>query len=342
MSTSASALQQLFQGTAPPGVNSQSQNLTQVPTWLLNSTNSAVQQANSVASQPYQQYSGPQVAPWTPDQLAAQGITQQLQGQYQPTLANATNLATQSAQQGNASFNQANQYIPQAAQTIQNSLAPSQAQMNPYINNVIKDAQDQTTQYWQNTVQPSINSQFTANGNFGSAANQRAQNLSSNQLTEALNSQSSAALAGAYGNAQQAGLAGGQALGNLAQTQGGLGYEQGALGSQAAGTLGSLATTGQNLGLQGAGTLYNIGAQQQAQGQNNLTTAYNNFENQTYYPQNQLNWLSGILTGAPKSTGSASTTNTNAPLSGSTYGASPVGSALSLYTGLSSLGGSPS
>lgn len=336
----SSVLSSLFSGTTPPATTTYGQNLSQVPSWLLNSTNSLVSQANSVASNPYQQYSGPQVAPWTPDQYAAQGIAQQLQGQYQPTLANAQNLATQSANPSQLA--QASQYLPGAESAIQGSMAPTQAQMNPYINNVIKDAQNQTTNYWQNTLGPQVNSQFTANGNYGSAANQRAANLSANQLTQNLQSSSDAALAGAYTNAQQAGLAGGQALGTLAQTAGGLGYEQGMLGQSAAGTLSNLATTGQNLGLQGAGTLYNVGQAQQQLGQQNLNTQYQNFQNQTYYPQNQLSWLSGILSGAPASSGSATSTSSTGALPGSTYGASPFNSAVGIYTGLNSLGGTSS
>lgn len=338
MSSSSNWLSSLFNGSSPPGVNTYGQNLTQVPSWLLNSTNSLVSQANSVAGQPYQAYQGPQVAPWTQDQNQAQQITEQMQGQYQPTLNSAVQMAQGSPQ--NASFQQAGQYVPQAASTIQNSIAPSQAQMNPYTQNVINANNLNTQQFWQNQMQPGINAQFTANGNFGSAANQRAQNLSANQLTENLNAQNQSALSGAYTNAQQAGLAGGQALGNLAQTQGGLGYEQGMLGLQGAGTLGNLASMGQSLGLQGAGTLYNVGQAQQQQGQQNLNTAYQNFENQTYYPQNQLSWLQGVISGAPGSSGSATTTQGNAPLSGAQYGASPFSSAVGIYNGLNSLGGS--
>lgn len=332
----SSVLSSLFGGTTPPSTTTYGQNLSSVPSWLLNSENSLVQQANSVASQPYQQYSGPQVAPWSPDQYAAQGITQQLQGAYQPTL----NAATQMAQGASnpTQFNNAYGQIPQAQQDIQGAIAPSMAQMNPYINNVINNAQTQSSQYFQNSLQPQINAQFTAGGNYGSAANQNAQQLAANQLTENLNSQSSAALAGAYSNAQQAGLAGGQALGTLAQTQGGLGYEQGILGLQGAGTLGTLASTGQNLGLQGAGQLYNVGQQQQQLGQQNLTTAYNNFENQTYYPQNQLSWLQGALNGAPANTGSATSTTNAGYLPTAQYGASPINQAAGIYTGLSSLG----
>lgn len=336
----SSTISSLFGGTAPPNVATSGSTVSGVPSWLLNSTNSVVGQANSVASQPYQAYQGPQVAPWTADQNAAQQTVDNLQGAYQPTLNQATNLATASANP--SQFATANNTLGQAANTIQGSLAPTQAQMNPYINNVIQANNLNTAQYLQNTAMPTVNSQFTANGNFGSAANQRAAGLTSNQLTENLNAQNQSALAGAYSNAQSAGLAGGQALGNLGQIQGGLGYEQGSLGQSAATNLGNLATTGQSLGLQGAGTQYNVGAAQQAQGQQNLTTAYNNFENQTYYPQNQLSWLSGIINGSGATAGSASSTAASAPLSGSTYGASPFATGVGIYNGLNSLGGSSS
>lgn len=338
MSSSGSWLNNLFSGQAPPNVSGYSQNLTQMPSWLLNSTNAAVSQANSVAGQPYQAYQGPQVAPWTQDQNQAQQQVEQMQGKYQPTLQSGINMAQGATQPGQ--FQAAQGLIPQASSAIQGGMAPTMAQMNPYINNVIGNAQTQTEQFWKNKLQPSINAQFTAGGNYGSAANQNAQNLASNDLTTALNQQSLGALSGAYSNAQQAGLAGGQALGTLAQTQGGLGYEQGMLGLQGAGTLGNLATTGQSLGMQGAGTLFNMGQAQQQQGQQNLNTAYQNFQNQTYYPQNQLSWLSGILSGAPASSGSLQSGNKQQPLPGASYGASPFNTALGVYNGLNSLGGS--
>lgn len=338
MSTGSDWLSQLFGGTSPPGVNTSSQNLTQVPSWLLNSTNSLVGQANAVAGQPYQAYQGPQVAPWTANQNQAANAVQNLQGQYQPTLNNAVQMANGAPQSG--SFQQAQSYVPQAASAIQGSMNPTAAQINPYVQNVVNANNLNTQQFWQNKMQPGINAQFTANGNFGSAANQRAQNLSANDLTQNLNAQNLAAYSGAYTNAQQAGLAGGQALGNLAQLQGGLGYEQGMLGLQGSAQLGNLAQMGQSLGLQGAESQFNVGQAQQQQGQKNLDTAYQNFQNQTYYPQNQLSWLSGIIKGAPASTGQASTTQGNAPLPNAQYGASPFNQAVGIYNGLNSLGGS--
>jgi len=336
----SSLMSGLFNGTAPPGVNTYGQNLSQVPSWLLNSTNALVGQANAVAGQPYQAYQGPQVAPWTDMQNQAAGQIQNLSGAYQPQLNQAQNMLTNATNGANSSFSAAQGMIPGAQQTIQNSINPSAAQLNPYTQNVINANNLNTQQFWQNKMQPGINAQFTANGNYGSAANQRAQNLSANDLTQNLNAQNQAALSGAYTNQQQAGLAAGQAMGNLSQLQGGLGYEQGMLGQQGAAGMGNLASLGQNLGFQGAGTLFNVGQQQQQQGQQNLNTAYQNFQNQTYYPENQLNWLSGIIKGAPASTGSANTTAGNAPLQGAQYGASPFNTGLGIYNGLMGLGGS--
>lgn len=333
----ASSIASLFQGTTPPPVAGYTQQSTSTPSWLQNYAGSLVSDAASVASQPYQQFPGPQVAPWTADQNQAQQQVEGLQGTYQPLLNQAQTLTGQSANP--AAFSSAQGMIPNAQSTIQGALAPSQAQMNPYINNVIQQSQDQATQYWNNTLQPSINQQYAASGQAGSSADLRAQNQAGLQLTQNLQDTSNSALAGAYQNAQTAGLQGGQALGSLAQTQGGLGYEQGILGLQGAGQLGSLAQTGQALGLQDAGTLYNVGAQQQAQGQTNLNTAYQNFQNQTYYPENQLSWLQGIMTGTPTLTGTATQGQTAAPLPGAQYGASPINQGIGIYNGLQGLAG---
>lgn len=327
-------LDSLFQGTTPPATTNYNQNLTQIPPWLLNSTNSLISQANSVASEPYQQFPGPQVAPWTDAQNQALTQIQGMQGSYAPTLANATQMAQNASNPG--ALNAAQAYIPQAANAVQSALNPTAASMNPYIGNVVNQAKDQATQYWNNTLMPSINNQFTANGQYGSSANQRAANQGAAQVTQNIQDTANAGYAGAYNQAQTAGLQGAGTLANIGQLQGGLGYEQGMLGLQGAGTLSNIASTGQSLGLQGAGSLYNIGQAQQQQGQQNLDTAYQNWYNQTYYPQNQLNWLSSIVRGTanPSTTGSATTGTQVGALPGAQYGASPVSSAIGLYTGL--------
>lgn len=336
----ASTIASLFQGTTPPATTTYGQNTSSTPSWLQNYAGATVADAASLAGQPYQQFPGPQVAPWTADQTQAQQNVEGLQGSYQPLLNQAQSLTNSSANP--AAFSAAQGMIPGAASTIQNALTPTQAQMNPYIGNVINQAENQATQYWNQTLQPSINQQYAAAGQAGSSADITAQNQGANLVTQNIQNTAQSALAGAYSNAQTAGLQGGQALGSLAQTQGGLGYEQGILGLQGAGQLGSIAQTGQSLGLQDAGTLYNVGAAQQAQGQTNLNTAYNNFENQTYYPENQLSWLQGIMTGTPSLTGTAAQTTQAGYLPGAQYGATPINQATGIYSGLNAMSGTGS
>src|ERR1700722_18486544 len=215
-----SALDFLFQGSTPAQGTNYGQSQTNVPTWLQDYTQGVLAQANSLASQPYQTYGAPRIAPLTDQQTQAEGEVGNLQGQYQPALTQAQQMATTASNP--AAIQSALGTLPQAQQDVQGALAPTAASMNPYEQNVIQQAQDQATQYWQNTLQPSINNQFTAAGQFGSSANQRAQDTTGQQLTQNIQDPSNAALASAFTNAQNVGLQGGQALGSLAQVGGGL------------------------------------------------------------------------------------------------------------------------
>jgi hypothetical protein len=186
---------------------------------------------------------------------------------------------------------------PGAQSLIQGSVAPNAQQINPYVNNVIQQAKDQATQYYQNVLAPTTNNKFTASGQAGSSANTRALGQNQAQVTQNIQDTANSALSQAYQNAQQANLGAGSALGSLAQTTGGLGYEGGILGLQGAGALGTLANTGQNLGLTGANALNMYGQQVQQNQQQNLDTAYQNFLNQQQYPYQQLGWLSNLMSG---------------------------------------------
>lgn len=329
-----SALDFLFQGQTPAQGTNYSQNQSNVPTWLQEYTQGVLAQSNALASQPYQTYGAPRIAGFTDQQTQAQNEVGSLQGQYQPALTQAQQLATSSANP--AAIGSALGTLPQAQQDVQGALAPTAASMNPYEQNVIQQGEDQATQYWQNTLQPSINNQFTAAGQFGSSANQRAQDITGQQINQNIQDTSNAALAQGFTNAQQVGLQGGQALGSLAQVGGGLGYEQGALGLQGANTVGSLASQGQQLGLQGAGALDTTGAEQQNLNQQNLSLGYQDFLNQQQYPYQQAAWMSQMLggTATPQSTpGMTQGAGTSYVPSTS---ASPLNQSIGLYAGLNS------
>lgn len=319
----------LFNGQAPPTTTTGSTSTTSVPTWLQQYTQGLLSQANAVASQPYQPYQGPRVAGFTDAQKQAQSAISGLQGAQNGTLAQAGSLATSAANPGAISTGLG--MIPQAQSYINRSVAPSATDINPYEQNVVKQAEDRATQYWNDTLQPSINNQFTAAGQFGSSANQRAQGLAAKEVTQNIQDTAGAALAQGYTNAQQSNLAAGQATGALGQLAGGLGYEQGVLGMQGASTLGNLATTGQNLGLQAATALDTSGGEQQQLNQANLNTGYQDFLNQVQYPQQQLSWLTGIESGAPSAGSSTAQSGTGfAPA----YSASPLSQAIGLYGAL--------
>lgn len=333
----SSVLSFLFQGQAPTSTTNYGTSSSQVPTWLQEYSQGVLGQAAALTAQPYQPYGGPQVAGFTPGQTQAQNEVQNLQGNYQTPLNTAMGLATNAATPG--AISQAQGYLPTAAADIQGALSPTAASMNPYTQNVIDQAKQQATQYWNQQLQPTINQQYAAAGQAGSSADINAENQGANLVTQNIQNTAQSALSQAYQNAQQTGLAAGQATGALGQTLGGLGYEQGVLGLQGASQLGGLAQTGQGLGLQGAAALDTVGGEQQGLNQQNLNVGYQNFQNQNQYPYQQLGYLSQILSGTATPTtvpGSATTAQTGyAP----SYGASPLSQSLGLYNLLNPSGG---
>lgn len=333
-----SALSFLFQGQSPPSTSSTSS--SGVPSWLSDYAQQLMSAATAAASVPYQAFPGQQVAGFSPLQTQAQNTVSGIQGQYKPALDQATSLAGSSANP--SAIGSALSALPTAQGYVNSALNPSQAQINPYVDNVVQKAENDATRYWKNTLQPSIDNEFTAAGQFGSSAHERQAGLTAEDITQKIQDTSDAARAQAFTNAQQMGLQAGQATGALSQIGGGLGYEQGVLGLQGAGTLGSLAQTGQQLGLQGASALDTVGGEQQALNQSNINAAQTNFQNQVQYPQQQLAWLQSMLAGTatPQTTPTSRTTTGVQP--GISYAPSPLSQAISTYSALNGLGGSPS
>lgn len=331
-----SALDFLFQGTPPTQVTNTGQNTSNVPTWLQEYAQGILASGAAAASQPYPTYPGPTVAGMTPYSTQAGSEVSGLQGGYQPTLNSAVNMATNAANP--SALTSAVGMIPGAQSDIQSALSPTQAMMNPYINNVIGQAENQATQYWNNTLLPTIDNQFVGSGQAGSSANTRALGQAGAQVTQNIQDTANAALSGGYTAAQQAALQAGTGLGSLAQTQGGLGYETGILGEQGAGALGSLASTGQGLGISGASALDAAGQELQQNQQQNLNAGYNQFLQQQQYPYQQVGWLSSLMSGTiPGTTPGGTTTAQQTVPYQQGSGTAPI----SALSGLSSLFSAP-
>jgi len=324
----------LFQGQTPQQITNTSQNTQNVPSWLQQYVQGILAQSGAVGSQPFPIYPGPQVAGLTPQQQQASSEITNLQGGYQSPLSSAMSLATSGATPG--ALGTAQGMIPTAQGYIGQALNPGAAQINPYAENVIQKAKDQATQYWQQTIDPSINQQYVQAGQPASSANATALTRAAQPIIQNIQDTANAAYSDAFKNAQGVNLQAGQATGALGQTLGGLGYEQGILGLQGGNTLGQLGALNQTLGLQGAGALNTIGGQQQNLNQQNLNTAYNNFVQQQQYPYQQLGWLSQMLggTAGPGMVARGTTSQTQQVVPPWNQSPSPLSQATSLFTGL--------
>lgn len=378
------ALDFLTNGQTNTPVTLYGNNATSGPTWMQNYTQGLIAQSNAMASQPFPVYPGSQVAPFNPTQQQSFNEVQGLQGQYQGALGQAQQLASSSSNP--AALQAASGYLPQAQNLTQGALSQTglgvaspylnsaikgatpgaiSQYMNPYINDVVKQADYQQNLNFNQNVMPQINDQFIRGGQYGSAANQREADRAAQSLNTSEQMNTGAILGQGYGTAQQgalaaagitgqmgatagslgtqaqqAQLAAGQQMGALGQISGGLGYEQGVLGLQGANQVGQLGALGQTLGLQGASALNAAGNQQQALAQKSADTAYNTFQQQQQYPEQQATWLANLTKGlaGPYTTGAVSqSAQQQIPSSAQMYG-SPLSQALGSYSALTGLG----
>lgn len=274
--------------------------------------------ADTVASRPYQQYSGPRIAGFTPNQEQAFGQVQGMQGQFNPALSQAQQMT-----QGVGSM-QPGQITPQSFLS-----GNIQAYQNPYtdqvVNQTMRDIERQRTMADQGVRANAIGS-----GAFGGTreAISRAENnrnfldTSARTLAQLRN----------QGFDTAANLMQGD-IGRDFQAQQANQQNQLAFGNQrlgAAGQLGGLANLQQQLGLNATNALSQVGQQQQGQTQRNFDLANQDFQNQFNYPLQQLAIRQGALGAKIPNTGGTQ----SQPLF-----QNPVGNVLGVGTALNSLFG---
>ena len=307
----------LTQGQPLPS-SSSSLTTSQVPQYLSDYIYDTLSGAYSAAQQPYQAYTGPRIAGFTPEQTQAFTDTNTAAQAYQPQLQAATQTAAQGA--GLNTLGAAQPYFNAAAQTTPGIIGNY---MNPYTQNVINQLGTQAAQQLNEKILPGINDQFARAGQFGSSRQQEIAQRGVRDLSNTLEQNIGSQLAAGYttaGQQAQADLARqaslGQAAGTLTGTQevndANLANVQAGLGQKA-----------QALGLTGAAAEDTVGQQQQAMNQQNLDLAYQDFQTQTQYPEQQIGYLSNIVRGLPSGGSTGSQTSTSL---GSTYSASPLAS----------------
>ena len=307
------------------------------------------QALTDINQNPYQAYQGQQIAGFTPMQAQA---FQNIGGQgIAPQLQQATDLANQVGQGGLSAFNtsgqlqgQALDYGSQASglapQDIamgnagaragfaygQNATNPNAvgAYMNPYLQNALQPALQETARQYDITGQQEQGN-ATQQGAFGgsrealmASENQRNKNLGMNQMignaynqaynTANTNMQQAASLGMQGANTGIAGLnAANQTYGtalqgvNAATGAGQYGLQGLGQAGSAASTLGALGQTqfGQEQAINNA--MLQAGGQQQGLQQQGLNTQYQNYQNQLNYPYQQLSFMQGMYSGLPMS-----------------------------------------
>jgi len=244
------------------------------------------QALTSYEQNPYQPYTGEQVAQFSPLQQQSYDYAKQMTSA--PQLQDATALAGQAGLGGlNAqyTFNPSNF-----------TAANAQSMMNPYL-----DVMDASARRNAAIAQQQQQAQATTSGAFGGSGDyiMRGQNNANLQDQLAKNQYN------AFQNAQTQYNTQNQLNAQQQQYGAGLGMQGLQAANQAASTLGSLGNQqyNQNVGL--IGLQNQLGGQQQQQTQNVLNNQYQNYLNAQNYPYQQLNFMSNIIRGLPMNQQSA-------------------------------------
>jgi hypothetical protein len=266
-------------GSAPANTTSTTTQTTELPEWARGYAKEALakgQALTDVNQNPYQTYSNPRIAGFSP--LQQQSMQNAANMQVAPQIGQGTAAATGAGLGGFDVAGQAN------VGGFQNQVG---GYMNPYMNQILAPQLAEANRNYDitGTKQQSAATQAGAFGGsreaIMAAENERNRNMGLNQIYgQGLNT--------AYTNAQN------QYNQNLQNQLAGYG-----MANQAAGQLGQLGQQQyqQNMGIN---TLQNqYGGQQQALQQQGLTQAYQDFINQQNYPYKQLGFMSDLIRGLP-------------------------------------------
>jgi len=355
----------LFQGKAPPSVNTYGTTTANIPQWLSDYTQGLLVKGNAVAAEPYQTYGAPRLADFSAAQRDAFAATRAQQGAFTPTInqgIGAINQATQTSgfQAANPTLTQAIGMSPTGTAmpylSSAGAAAPSMVgeYMSPYQDAVVNRIGDLAARQLREKLMPQVSDTFVRAGQFGSSRMQEATGQALRDVQESalaeqgklLNQGYQGALAAAQEDmkrrAEIGRVLGGlgtqeqQNLGQLGQVQGNLQNVSNQNLIAAGQQLGALGRIGQTMGYTDTAALEEIGKQQQALDQRNLDVAYQDFVAQRDYPKTQLGFLSNLVRGQPYS----QTTNTASTGPASTYQPSGLAQILGGLTLARALGGS--
>lgn len=209
-----------------------------IPDWERGYVENLLGQAQTIAAQPYQQFQGPEIAGFTPDQQAAFSNIENMQGTFTPTTQAGVNSAMQGANTaggiynaGAGDVNAATGYNPLMAvapylgtATGYNSAAVQQpwlgqaagyeamaantatpqgiqSYMSPYTNSVVQGLQNEANLNWNQNIMPGINDKFVGSGQYGSGRNAQVLGQAAGNFQTGLSSNIANALEQGYNTA---------------------------------------------------------------------------------------------------------------------------------------------
>lgn len=249
------------------GGNKATTTTTDPPAWAVPHFQGALNRASQLSQRPYEGYDGNMVAGMTGDQnLAADLIRQQATN---TDVLDAGSGYVSSLLGGNGGFTaQRNQFAGE----------------NPYLGQMIANAQGDVVNQYQQATLPGLMGQFNSAGAYGGSAHQNALNQANRTLADQLSQISTGMRSEDYN--RQVGL-----------DESYLGRQQDAFGINQQGQLSALGMIpGLNqAGLMGAQALGQQGALQQANQQAQLDSNYNQFMEQRDWDVNQLQTLANML-----------------------------------------------
>ena len=319
---------------------------TVLPDWYSKNAMDILANQKAVAARSFPEYvdaSGkpiPRVADFAPDQQAGFQATRNGAFSFRPELGTASTKTQdvfgrsamgvsepgfkQSGEYTTAStsptgLGMAQPFLGQAGQTAVQNIGQY---MNPYMDQVIGRIGTLGARTLQEQLLPAISDQMIAAGQFGGTRQAEMTGRAIRDTMEGISAQQAQALQQGYTSAAGLAQADLERQAQLAQTAGGLGFQQqgalarageqmGALGQQmgnmynvdtsnqlsAAQQLAGMARQRQTQELEGAGALQQIGAQQQALAQRNLDIARSDFLERQAYPQQQIDAMTKTMQG---------------------------------------------
>lgn len=254
-----SAVDFMFEGSAPIPGSTSSTSQVQLPEWYTQYVSDMLGRAQGVANLPYAQYTGPRIAAFTPTEKTGFEMTKAAAGAYEPFLG------------------QAGQALAGAGVTFPEAVS---TYMSPYTQNVVNQIAEQGVRQLQEKYLPAVGEEFIKAGQFGPGpGSSRMGEFGARALRdvqEAVLSEQAKALESGYKTAADI-------FGADVTRKAGL-----------AGTAADVAGMAQKYGLTGAGAVTGVGEKERAMGQANLDLAYQDFLRQQGYPEEQVKFLSGI------------------------------------------------